>query len=118
MTWYQWLIGGAEFVITWWCTDRLTHKKGVVPDWLTPERHKGDKVQSLVAEAEENYKNIVALRKEAQQLTSRSSLDFSRYERPPVYGALSAVQGVLGTKATNLAEEYMKTVLRTQMRLR
>lgn len=32
MIWYEWVVGSFQFVTAWWVTDRLTRKKGIVPD--------------------------------------------------------------------------------------
>lgn len=131
MTWYQWLIGGAEFAITWWATDALTSPQARArrseQRAKSLERHERIEARERGKPSERcitcNRVPVAAFEYEGQLWCSicyhkQMNNPFSRYESPPVYGALSAVQGVLGAKATNLAEEYMKTVLRTQMRLR
>lgn len=34
LEWWQWLLGGLEFIVAWWCTDRLVRHKGIAPDFV------------------------------------------------------------------------------------
>lgn len=129
MTWYEWVVGGFQFVTAWWCTNRLTHGKSVLPDSTGRQRRKALRAAHRVEIQRHSAKqacrscgiwiptsgSVAHVNRMCRRCHSHAiergvppALDFTRYEPPGIYGAIGSWKSTVSDWQTSIAEQTVK----------
>lgn len=78
---WQWCLGAVEFVLAFWCTDRLMRKKGIVPDWVADylgqlpiDPQAEARYQEIVVQAQEKAERLASPRPHSPKIPPVSRL--------------------------------------------